>query len=313
MDTKYVNSYNYYDFASLKELKADAKDNKEEQLKVIASQLESVFLQLVMKNMQDANDAFKSDLFSREQEDFYRDMLNQQMSLSLSKAGGIGLADMIVKQLQGPEKSSALPVMRTTEAPFASNNAQQTLSVTMQKRDVQPVNESIVEQKQVPLKPEETIEAKTDINHFVKTVMPFAKQVAKMIGIDPKLLVAQSALETGWGKHMIRDGNQVDSHNLFGIKAAVSEPNKVAVTTTEYVNQQPVKEVAEFKSYDSMLESFLDYVALLQTKRYEKALANVEDPKMFLNELQNAGYATDPQYANKVFAIYENHPLLNDV
>lgn len=309
MDTKYVNSYNYYDFASLKELKADAKDNKEEQLKVIASQLESVFLQLVMKNMQDANEAFKSDLFSREQEDFYRDMLNQQMSLSLSKAGGIGLADMIVKQLQGAAKHSTLPVMKTTEAPQPTKNNQQGISFAVEKTaevsEAAPPREVTSQDKQA--------QSSVDVNNFVKTVMPFAKQVAKIIGIDPKLLVAQSALETGWGKHMIQDSNQVSANNLFGIKAQGSQDNKVAVTTTEYVNQQPVKEVADFKAYASMLDSFLDYVSLLQTKRYEKALANAEDPKAFLNELQKAGYATDPQYANKVFAIYENHPSLNEV
>lgn len=312
MDTKYVNSYNYYDFASLKELKADTKDNKEEQLKVIASQLESVFLQLVMKNMQDANEAFKSDLFSREQEDFYRDMLNQQMSLSLSKAGGIGLADMIVKQLQGASKNATHPMLKTTEAPIANTNIQQSIVLPTQKNNAQPVEANVP--SQVPIqKKEKPVESSLDVNNFVKTVMPFAKQVAKIIGIDPKLLVAQSALETGWGKHMIRDSNEVSAHNLFGIKAKATHADKVASLTTEYVNQQPVKEVADFKSYASMLESFLDYVSLLQTKRYEKALANVEDPKAFLNELQNAGYATDPQYANKVFAIYENHPSLNEV
>lgn len=309
MDTKYVNSYNYYDFASLKELKADAKDNKEEQLKVIASQLESVFLQLVMKNMQDANEAFKSDLFSREQEDFYKDMLNQQMSLSLSKAGGIGLADMIVKQLQGAAKNSTLPTIKTTEAPQVAKTVQQAITLPLQKQPemLEASTKTAVSSQEKPT------EATVDVNNFVKTVMPFAKQVAKIIGIDPKLLVAQSALETGWGKHMIRDSNQVSAHNLFGIKAQSTHPDKVTATTTEYVNQQPVKEVADFKSYASMLESFLDYVSLLQTKRYEKALANVEEPKMFLTELQNAGYATDPQYANKVFAIYENHPSLNEV
>ncbi len=309
MDTKYVNSYNYYDFASLKELKADAKDNKEEQLKVIASQLESVFLQLVMKNMQDANEAFKSDLFSREQEDFYKDMLNQQMSLSLSKAGGIGLADMIVKQLQGAAKNSSLPMMKTTEAPQVMKPIQQMTPLPLQKQTEQLE----VSEKAPVILPEKPTETTVDVHNFVKTVMPFAQQVAKIIGIDPKLLVAQSALETGWGKHMIRDSNQVSAHNLFGIKAKAAHPSKVASLTTEYVNQQPVKEVADFKAYASMLDSFLDYVSLLQTKRYEKALANAEDPKAFLNELQKAGYATDPQYANKVFAIYENHPSLNEV
>ena len=298
MDTKYVNSFNYYDFASLKGLKSESQDNKEEQLKVVASQLESVFLQLVMKNMQDANDAFKSDLFSSDQKDFYQDMLNQQMALSLSKAGGIGLAEMIVKQLQGGIKSSALPIHKTVEGMTTAANF-----------SAKPEHDLAPEEKATPLASTEVKEApivKSNMQEFINTVLPFAKQVAKIIGIDPKLLVAQSALETGWGKHFIRDQNQVNANNLFGIKAHGNQP-KVEALTTEYIDKQPVREVAGFKSYASMLESFLDYVSLLQTKRYEKALANAEDPRAFLTELQNAGYATDPEYANKVLAIYQNH------
>jgi len=301
MDTKYINSFNYYDFASLKELKNETQDHKQEQLKAIASQLESVFLQLVMKNMQDANDAFKSDMFASDQQDFYKDMLNQQMSLSLSKAGGIGLAEMIVKQLQGGATSTSLPVVKTVEG------TQSPIVVSTKPIHIQlkAEGEQSLAQVEAPTRSE-------DVNDFVKSVLPFAKQVARIIGIDPKLLVAQSALETGWGKHFIRDQSQVSVNNLFGMKAHGSQP-KVAALTTEYVDNKPVREVAEFKSYASMLESFLDYVSLLQTKRYEKALANAEDPKAFLTELQNAGYATDPEYANKVLAIYENHPSLNDV
>lgn len=300
MDTKYINSFNYYDFASLNELKSDTHDNKTEQLKVIASQLESVFLQLVMKNIQDANDAFKSDMFASDQQDFYQDMLNQQMSLSLSKAGGIGLAEMIVKQLQGNVQNSTLPMQQTVEAPHGlqiPHASKSPVVLTVSSKEKDELKDPLVA---------------NEVKDFVKTVLPFAKQVAKIIGIDPKLLVAQSALETGWGKHFIRDQNQMNANNLFGIKAHGAQ-NKVEALTTEYIDNKPVHEVAEFKSYASMLESFLDYVSLLQTKRYEKALASAEDPKAFLTELQNAGYATDPDYAKKVLAIYENHPSLNDV
>lgn len=295
MDTKYVNTFNFYDFASLKQLKSDADEKNTESLKVIASQLESVFLQLVMKNMQNANESFKSDIFSRDNEDFYQDMLNHQMSLSLSKAGGIGLADMIVKQIQGTNHSlprqvtlHALPSQPKKEVPATTTKAE-SLEATAEYA-IAPISE---------------------LETFINAVLPYAKQVASMIGIDPKLLVAQSALETGWGKHVIQASDQESSNNLFNIKAFKEQDQQVTAETTEYVNNQPVKEVAAFKSYTSLLESFVDYIKLLQTKRYEKALANVEDPKAFLMELQNAGYATDPHYAHKVLTIYENHPLLN--
>lgn len=311
MDTKYVNSFNFYDFASLKQLKSDADDKNVESLKVIASQLESVFLQLVMKNMQDANESFKSDIFSRDNEDFYQDMLNHQMSLSLSKAGGIGLADMIVKQLQTtnqstPKQATLRPLVM--EQVIRKNQPLPQTQVTnvVEKAVINqaPAVPEIATEAKVETKPE--TESKSEFEAFIKTMLPFAKQVASMIGIDPKLLIAQSALETGWGKHVIQVKENVSANNLFGIKAFSVHDKQVTAETTEYVNHQPVKEVAAFKSYASLLDSFVDYVKLLQTKRYEKALANVDDPKTFLTELQNAGYATDPQYANKVLAIYEN-------
>jgi flagellar protein FlgJ len=139
---------------------------------------------------------------------------------------------------------------------------------------------------------------------FVATMLPMAQAAAEKIGVDPRYLVAQAALETGWGKSIIRQQDGSSSHNLFGIKAADWQGESARVLTTEYVNGQPTKESASFRAYGSFEQSFNDYVSFLQNnQRYDNALDSAANPKTFVRELQRAGYATDPQYANKVAQI----------
>ncbi|MBX9913794.1 MAG: flagellar assembly peptidoglycan hydrolase FlgJ [Pseudomonadaceae bacterium] len=139
---------------------------------------------------------------------------------------------------------------------------------------------------------------------FVATMLPMAQAAAEKIGVDPRYLVAQAALETGWGKSIIRQQDGTSSHNLFGIKAADWQGDSARVLTTEYVNGQPTKESASFRAYGSFEQSFNDYVSFLQNnERYDSALDSAANPKTFVRELQRAGYATDPQYANKVAQI----------
>ncbi|PZR41024.1 MAG: flagellar assembly peptidoglycan hydrolase FlgJ, partial [Ectopseudomonas oleovorans] len=128
---------------------------------------------------------------------------------------------------------------------------------------------------------------------------------AEKIGVDPRYLVAQAALETGWGKSIIRTRDGESSHNLFGIKTHNSWDGESArVLTTEYKGGKAVKEAASFRAYDSYAQSFDDYVSFLQNNgRYEKALSSTENPERFVKELQQAGYATDPNYARKISQI----------
>lgn len=139
---------------------------------------------------------------------------------------------------------------------------------------------------------------------FVATMLPMAQAAAEKIGVDANYLVAQAALETGWGKSIIRQQDGSSSHNLFGIKAADWQGDSARVLTTEYVNGKPTKESASFRAYGSFEQSFNDYVSFLQNnQRYDNALDATANPKTFVRELQRAGYATDPQYANKVAQI----------
>ncbi|MFV3412333.1 flagellar assembly peptidoglycan hydrolase FlgJ [Pseudomonas nitroreducens] len=142
-------------------------------------------------------------------------------------------------------------------------------------------------------------------DEFVATMLPMAQKAAARIGVDARYLVAQAALETGWGKSIIREQDGSSSHNLFGIKAGSKWGGDSArALTSEYENGKKVKEVAAFRSYDSFEQSFNDYVSFLQNNdRYADALDSTERPEQFMKELQQAGYATDPNYARKVSQI----------
>ena len=139
---------------------------------------------------------------------------------------------------------------------------------------------------------------------FVASIWPHAQQAARELGVSPRALVAQAALETGWGRHGIKHGNGSNSNNLFGIKATGWKGDSVATNTHEYVNGQRRTERANFRAYASAAESFGDYVRLLKNNpRYQNALKAGTDVHGFARGLQQAGYATDPHYAAKIASI----------
>ncbi|WP_077045758.1 flagellar assembly peptidoglycan hydrolase FlgJ [Pseudomonas sp. KK4] len=156
---------------------------------------------------------------------------------------------------------------------------------------------------QIPLAPAK--KAFSSADEFVNAMLPMAKEAADRIGLDPRYLVAQAALETGWGKSVMRAQDGSSSHNLFGIKASSNwQGNSARAITSEFRNGEMVKETAEFRSYDSYRDSFHDLVTLLQTNnRYQDVVKSADNPEQFVRELQKAGYATDPQYASKISQI----------
>jgi flagellar protein FlgJ len=139
-------------------------------------------------------------------------------------------------------------------------------------------------------------------------------------------MVAQSALETGWGKFIIKDKNGDSSFNLFNIKAHRDwQGEQAAQSTLEFEQGVPVRKVEPFRVYDNFKESFDDFVNFLKSNsRYQEALQNTAEPEQFLQKLQEAGYATDPNYAEKIINILSsdkfkdvvskvNNPANNDI
>ena len=210
--------------------------------------------------------------------------------------------------------------------PSATNPAATTNTAAVPARDGQQVAQSFAVPEgglritgravaQPPLAPKKAF---TDSDEFVATMLPMAEQAAKRIGVDPRYLVAQAALETGWGKSVMRNSDGSSSHNLFGIKATGNwDGGQARAITSEYRDGQFVKETAAFRSYDSYQDSFHDLVSLLQNNaRYQDAVKAADNPEQFVQELQKAGYATDPNYASKISQIarqmksYEHYAML---
>lgn len=151
----------------------------------------------------------------------------------------------------------------------------------------------------------------TSPEDFVQQLWPCAKEAGDALGIDPRHLLAQAALETGWGKSLPCDADGTPSFNFFGIKAGATwQGDSVSVRTLEFEGGVPVPQQAKFRSYNSPAESFRDYVEVLRNNpRYAEALNTGSDAKAFANALQRGGYATDPRYAMKIETIAQNLPF----
>jgi peptidoglycan hydrolase FlgJ len=286
----------YADFNGLAQLKAKAgggKGEKQQALEEVARQFETVFLKMMLKSMRDT--VPDSELIDGEKTKFYESMYDDQISLDLSKRGNLGLADMIVQQMGGQSKGKEV----TAGMGLADYRE---FSVRRMQGALQEV--TVEKNNQLSGK----INSPED---FINKMWPQAQQAAQELGVDAKVLLAQSALETGWGKHVMQNKAGQSSHNLFGIKASRGwEGNTVSVQTVEYENGVASKKQATFRAYDSYAESFNDYVQFLkQNPRYQDALSKVDSNEGFVKGLQKAGYATDPMYAQKILSILNREQL----
>jgi flagellar protein FlgJ len=199
-----------------------------------------------------------------------------------------------------PERGAATPAVATGAGPLFNGDWLASQTDTKSSGRLQIYGRAMA---QIPLAPPK--KAFSSADEFVDTMLPMAKEAAERIGVDPRYLVAQAALETGWGKSVMRAQDGSSSHNLFGIKAGSSwQGDSARAITSEFRNGERVKETAEFRSYDSYKDSFHDLVTLLQTNnRYQDVVKSADNPEQFVRELQKAGYATDPDYASKISQI----------
>ncbi len=191
----------------------------------------------------------------------------------------------------------AIAAVKPATGELANGDWLAALKASEPKGDMQVYGRAVA---QPPLAPAR--KAFRDADEFVNAMLPMAKEAADRIGVDPRYLVAQAALETGWGKSVMRQPDGSSSHNLFGIKASANwKGDSARAITSEFRNGAMVKETAEFRSYASYRDSFHDLVNLLQSNsRYQDVLKSADNPEQFVRELQKAGYATDPHYASKI-------------
>ncbi len=248
------------DFKQFAALRRGAQANDPATLRAAAKQFESLFTKMMLESMRSAS--FGDPMFGSDQGDMYQDMADDQLAVQLSQGRGLGLADMLIRQLSNGATSGSAEIQPTPESTGA----------TAEERD-----------------------------QFISGLLPHATEAARELGVDPHSLVAQAALETGWGRS--QPGG--DSHNLFGIKAGASwNGDRVQANTQEFDRGVAATVDASFRAYGSPRESVEDYVRVIRDNpRYAAALNTGSDVQAFANALQRGGYATDPDYARKLSAV----------
>lgn len=329
------NSYNIsgklaIDARSIDDLRLQAKQNPDQALKEVTQQFEAIFINMMLKSMREALP--KKGLFDSQQTQFYTQMLDQQLAQKMS-LNGIGLADMMVQQLTrtvtgqplpdpnniAPIETSAVSTIVNQSMGSSSQRAGDISSLlwpdgkatppALTQSDHSPATyeEMLVE----PLIPSISVSPTSNQpEDFVSAVWSHAKAASQATGIPAHFMIAQAALESGWGKHEIRHADNSPSFNLFGIKAGENWKGAVVETvTTEYINGVPEKMVEKFRAYSSYAEGFQDYASLLlNNPRYAAVLKN-QDAAAFAQGLQQAGYATDPMYADKLIRIINSSSI----
>lgn len=280
------NLTNTLDPQGLTGLKRAAREGQPsgETLREVARQFEALFMNMMLKSMRDAS--FGDELFGGEQGNFYRDMYDQQLAQMLASQKGMGLADVLVRQLGGdragasdPRVSGALSLDRLRGYLGAEAPANATDKGT-------PAD-------------------------FVRQLWPHAERAGRALGVVPEAIVSIAALETGWGNSMIRHPDGRSANNLFGIKAGDSwQGGQVSAVTREVINGASVRRRENFRAYDSIGASVDDFAAFLRSNpRYREALDKGADARGFVETLARNGYATDPAYARKLGSILQGDSL----
>jgi len=374
----------YTDLSGLAKLGSAAKKNDPAALAEVAGQFESLFMNLMLKSMRDANAVFaEGNFLNSSNVNTYQQMLDQQLSVSLAGKGSMGLAKILMKQLSPPGQilpksgentaenlaegiksllhspsenkiSADNSLKELSQRVLAAHDARAGVALTESEGSATSApddnaeddsaehnnadcamlpefdntatallaqNFTISDQSNMLAldvfgsdltKDPAQVEgfsgpASSNQRDFIQSLLPTAKYVAGRSGVDPKMLIAQAALETGWGKHVIKHANGSSSYNLFNIKADENWTGKtVTKDVNEYRDGVVMKQRSRFRAYDSFTESFQDYMHLVQnSERYAKAMSHRNEPQAYINQLHRAGYATDPHYSTKVNKVYQ--------
>lgn len=315
------------DFNQFSGLRAGADNRDPAVLREVAGQFEALFIQTMFKNMRDTSLA--DPIFGQsDQHEMYQEMLDKQYALEMSGGRGIGLADMLVRQLGGAEtpadnaqrplrmdttrySGSPAPLIAMSEPEQLARRAPQHASRPSGSSQAIPDHDlafSKLRTGQIALLP--TWSTPED---FARQVWPYAERAAEKLNLAPEALVAQAALETGWGEHVMKRADGTSSFNLFGIKANHNwAGGTVTKPTIEYTDGVVTKERATFRAYPDLAATFDDYAEFIgEHPRYQGVTNHGDDTSGFASALQESGYATDPKYADKINAVLNSKVMRN--
>lgn len=292
-------------------LRRTVRTTPEEGLKQVSRQFEAMFMNMVLKSMREATPS--SGLLESQNEKVYLSMFDQQLSQNLS-GRGLGLAEAMLAQLQrtmATTGSADLPDLPQQGMPLQPPARAYPLGsgvpvMPVPRQVAAPANLGIYQSNGGQPSPAAVASLEQHVDQFVSRMGPSAQAASDASGVPAPLILAQAALESGWGKREIRADDGTQSFNLFGIKADRSwKGPTVEITTTEFVDGEPQKVRAKFRAYGSYDEAFTDYARFItRNPRYADVVAT-DDPAQAAHGLQRAGYATDPQYGNKLVRIMQ--------
>ncbi|MDL2284693.1 flagellar assembly peptidoglycan hydrolase FlgJ [Oxalobacter sp. OttesenSCG-928-P03] len=316
-----INTRNLHDIKAA----ANRDGNSPAAMKAAAQQFEALFISLILKSMRQSLP--QDGLFNTQQTKLYTQLLDEEIAQQVSKQG-LGLADQMLRQMVATGQldaeetkpylskrriSASVDAYRGMAAGSASEQASGLLSGRHSIfRSEGKAAEAVTRPGEAQMRaitlpgvesPGKAASASGHVKAFTDQMMPHAEKASKTTGIPPEFMLAQAALETGWGKKQMLHPDGSPSHNLFGIKANNWNGKTVDVLTSEFENGKMIKKVEKFRAYDSYADSFRDYAKLLsENPRYEKVM-NAQDPATFAYGLQRAGYATDPEYGSKLVRV----------
>lgn len=285
-----------FDLQSLGQLKGELNKNSEQGLRHVTQQLEATFVQLMLKSMRDALP--QDGLFSSDQTRMLTSMYDQQIAQDLSQKG-LGFGEMMYQQLtrdqhtsSGPTSNSLLPLDEKTVQSLPPFNMEQMM------RHFTPMGDALSA-------PFQKIKALSlNSSNFISRLIEPAKAASQNSGISHFLVLAQAALESGWGQREILKSDGKTSHNLFGIKAGKNWEGPVTnIMTTEVINGKTIKMRDDFRVYGSYEEAIADYINLLTENPRYKDVKKAPTPEIAARRLHQAGYATDPGYSDKLITL----------
>lgn len=308
----------------LEALKGSKDVKNPEAVKAAAQQFEALFLGMMLKQMRDATP--QNDLLGSDQQKMMTEFLDQQIAQNIASNGkGVGLADMIAKQMtkmQGNEQTnSAATASRsntannnTTRDPIGNLIAR--LDAAQNQRSAKNQADSLRANSAAytflaSIKPN-SADLPSNAADFVNKMWPHAIEAAKSLSVPPHYIIGHAALETAWGKREIRGMDGRNSYNLFGIKANPGwKGDYVEAWTTEYNSGVPVKTIQRFRAYGSYAEGFQDYANFLRSNQRYKELFKSDNlsEQQYAAILHRAGYATDPGYGSKLTKVLQSDAM----
>ncbi|AFU97668.1 flagellar assembly peptidoglycan hydrolase FlgJ [Simiduia agarivorans] len=277
---------NFTDLNSLDAVKKAGRKGDKQALREVARQFEAMFVQQMLKTMRATEDVFAEGNFTQSSEmKFHRDLLDQQMSLQLTKGRGMGLAEVLYRELDRSYGKMLPQAGKSSTGISAAESSPKTIA---------PATAATIDTETT--KP-------ADKDGFIDRIFEQARQAAEKLGVAVEGILAQAALETGWGRAVIHNEKGESSNNLFNIKAGGDwQGDVVSRRVKEFRGEEAYQEQAQFRDYPDLTAAFEDLVQFLSKPRYQHAV-NTGSAAHYGQALQQAGYATDPHYAEKIARI----------